>query len=243
MKLLIVRHADPDYEHDTITDKGMREAEFLSRELCKIPVRAYYCSPLGRAKATAAFTLKKVGRSAEECMWLREFQAPIVKPDQPNKETIPWDWLPEDWTSETVFFDHDTWFTSDSMDRSDVKAQYNWVCNELDTLLLKHGYRRNGPMYEAISPSNDTIIFFCHFGVEAVLLSHLLNISPMLLWHGTAAAPTSVTTVVTEERRPGKAYFRMLSFGECGHLYMNNEPRSFSARFRECYTNENERLD
>ncbi len=50
MKLLIVRHGDPDYEHDTLTEKGWREAEYLSEELAKIDANAYYVSPLGRAK-------------------------------------------------------------------------------------------------------------------------------------------------------------------------------------------------
>lgn len=42
MKILIVRHADPDYEKDSLTDKGWREAEYLANELSKINVRKYY---------------------------------------------------------------------------------------------------------------------------------------------------------------------------------------------------------
>ena len=76
-----------------------------------------------------------------------------------------------------------------------------------------------------------------------MLLSHLLNISPMLLWHGTMAAPTSVTTVVTEERREGTAYFRMTAFGDTSHLYANDEPPAFAARFIEKWGNEGERID
>ena len=114
---------------------------------------------------------------------------------------------------------------------------------ELDELLERHGYRREGPLYRAVAPNNDTLAFFCHFGLECVLLSHLLNISPMALWHGTCAAPTSVTTVVTEERREGIAYFRMGAFGDVSHLYCHGEPPAFSARFRECYGNEDERRD
>ena len=85
------------------------------------------------------------------------------------------------------------------MAAGNVAKEYAWVAGELDKLLESHGYRRNGSLYQAVEGNNDTIVFFCHFGVECVLLSHLLNISPMLLWHGTMAAPTSVTTVVTEE--------------------------------------------
>lgn len=243
MKLLIIRHADPDYVNDSLTEKGCREAELLSQELIKVPVSAYYCSPLGRAKATASYTLNKLGVSAVECPWLREFQAPIEKPNLPGRESITWDWLPEDWTAEPRFFDKDAWTEVACMAKANVKEQYDWVCQGLDSVLAAHGYLRENNYYRATSPNNDTIAFFCHFGVESVLLSHMLNISPMLLWHGMVAAPTAVTTLATEERRPGIAYFRMLSFGELTHLYMNNEPPSFSARFRECYMNENERMD
>ena len=36
MKLLIVRHGDPDYEKDSLTEKGWREAEYLAEKLEKI---------------------------------------------------------------------------------------------------------------------------------------------------------------------------------------------------------------
>ena len=57
MNIYIIRHGDPDYEKDSLTEKGWREAELLSRRLCKIPAKAYYVSPLGRARDTASVTL------------------------------------------------------------------------------------------------------------------------------------------------------------------------------------------
>ena len=65
----------------------------------------------------------------------------------------------------------------------------------------------------------------------------------MVLWHGTCAAPTSVTTVVTEERRRGTASFRMSSFGDISHLYARQEEPAFAARFCECWDNPGERRD
>lgn len=41
MNIYIIRHGDPDYEKDSLTEKGWREAELLSRRLCKIPAKAY----------------------------------------------------------------------------------------------------------------------------------------------------------------------------------------------------------
>ena len=36
MKLLIVRHGDPDYTIDSLTEKGWREARYLSQKLSKL---------------------------------------------------------------------------------------------------------------------------------------------------------------------------------------------------------------
>ena len=67
------------------------------------------------------------------------------------------------------------------------------------------------------------------------MLSHLMNISPMPLWHHFCALPSSVTTLVTEEREKGIAVFRCLSFGDLSHLYAHDEEPSFAARFCEVY--------
>ena len=53
MQFLIIRHGDPDYVHDSLTEKGFREAELLARRLKKEGVDKIYVSPLGRAAATA----------------------------------------------------------------------------------------------------------------------------------------------------------------------------------------------
>ena len=59
MKLLIVRHGDPDYTIDSLTEKGWREARYLAQKLSKLEIKDFYVSPLGRAKDTASCTLKK----------------------------------------------------------------------------------------------------------------------------------------------------------------------------------------
>ena len=44
MKLLIIRHADPDYEKDTLTEKGWREAELLSNRLITLDIKEFGAS-------------------------------------------------------------------------------------------------------------------------------------------------------------------------------------------------------
>ena len=243
MRILIVRHGDPNYELDTLTETGWKEAELVAEKLSGFDIKAFYVSPLGRAQDTASCTLKKMHRTAETCEWMREFQGSINRPDVTDHKSICWDWLPQDMEKDPRFYDKDGWLDTEAMTEGGIRAEYEWVCTEMDRLLEKHGYQRENLHYRALEPNNDTIILFCHFGVECVILSHLLNVSPMILWHGFCAAPTSVTSVYTEERREGIASFRVSEFGSTEHLYVAGEKPSFSARFCECYANEEERHD
>lgn len=244
MKLVIIRHGDPDYVNDALTEQGKVEAKLLAERMAKVDAKEYFVSPLGRAKMTASYTLEKLGRTATECEWLKEFfTVQIKRPDCGGADSIAWDWLPQDWNNEPQLYDKDKWLDMPVYAETTMREEYNRVVGELDKLLEKHGYKRNGNFYDVIEPNNDTLVFFCHFGLECVLLSHLINVSPMILWHGTCAAPTSVTTVATEERRRGTASFRISAFGDTSHLYVAGVEPSFSARFCECYDNEDERHD
>ena len=241
MKLLLVRHADPDYENDALTEKGVREAELLSERLTRLDVREFYCSPLGRARKTASYTLGKLGREAVVCDWLREFDTVLVNDITTGEKRLAWDQLPAYWTNVPEYYSKDDWAKVPMMRDAGIIKAYREVCGELDMLLEKHGYRRNGNCYEAAAPNGDTIVMFCHFGVICVLLSHLLGISPMVLWHGTVALPSSVTVLCTEEREEGIAAFRMSAFGDTSHLYAKGELPAFSARFCEMFSNTDER--
>ena len=243
MRLLIVRHGDPDYSIDSLTEKGWKEAEYLSERLSKLDVKDFYVSPLGRAKDTASFTLKKMNRTAVECDWLREFDVLIDRPDVTDRQKRLWDWLPQDWTQDERFYQYDHWYENERLQQSDAKGYYDYVTGKFDKLLAEHGYVREGHYYRAEKPNEDTLVFFCHFGLECVLLAHLIGASPMVLWHGFCAAPSSVTTVNTEERREGIASFRISAFGDISHLYVNDEPPAFAARFCEMYSNTDERHD
>lgn len=244
MRLLIIRHGDPDYEKDSLTEKGWREAALLADRISKLDVAAFYVSPLGRAEDTASLTLKKMNREAVVCDWLQEFWPRINRPDAIGvRKTLAWDWLPEDWTKEQAYFRRDGWADTEVMREGNVEKEYETVIRNFDAVLANHGYVRDGEYYKAERPNKDTIVFFCHFGLECVLLSRLMNVSPMVLWHHTCAAPASVTTVVTEERRQGKASFRMGAFGDTSHFYIAGEGPSFSARFCETFESADERHD
>ena len=234
----MIRHADPDYAIDGLTEKGKREAQLLAHRLVREDVTAFYCSTLGRARCTLAPTLEALGREAEYCEWLREFNVARVKLPYLDVEKNCWDLLPSCVEAHPELYLPSGWREADFIRASDVAKTYDGVCLAFDALLARHGYERDGLSYLARRPSHDTLVLLCHFGVEAVLLSHLLNCSPYSLWQNTVALPSSVTTVYTEEREAGRASFRVSSFADLSHLYVAKEEPAFAARFCECYTDD-----
>lgn len=242
MKILIIRHADPDYANDTLTQKGWREAQLLAQRIAPMDIEAYYVSSLGRAQDTASVTLKQAGRSAHTYEWMREYDV-LIEDAYTGKPRLAWDLLPQDWTLVPEFYDKDKWYEVPVMKKAGMKDGLDVVWNGLDAVLEKHGYKREGNYYRVLKANEDTIVFFCHFGVECVMLAHLLGISPMPLWHGFIAAPTSVTTIATEERREGIASFRISAFGDISHLNMHGEEPAFSGRFCEVFSRADQRHD
>lgn len=247
MKLLIIRHGDPDYSIDSLTPKGWREASMLAERMAELPIGpdetiTFYMSPLGRAQATASLTLEKFNMTAEVKPWMREFQGTVLN-EETGGRRLCWDFLPGKWTKEERYYGKDTWYEAPLMAEGEVLKQAVWVWDGLDEILKKHGYERDGNIYRVTRSNTDTVVLFCHLGVECVMLGHLLGVSPVVLWHGCFLAPTSVTTLITEERRDGIAYFRMNAMGDISHLYANGEQPSPSGRFCETYENKEERHD
>jgi probable phosphoglycerate mutase len=234
MKILFVRHGDPDYVNDYLTEKGFREAQLLADCLEKLTVRDFYCSTLGRARATAKVTLDRIGREAVIYDWLREFPGQIID-DQTNKPRIPWDFMPGVWTKHPMLYDKEEWLKDPIMQTGNVEEVYRNIVKNFDELLARYGYVREGGYYRVKQGNTDTIVIFCHLGVEFVILSHLLGISASVLWQGFFVAPTSITTVSTEERVKGEASFRVQALGDTSHLYVGNEPISYSGFFCETY--------
>ena len=234
MKLIFIRHGEPDYKKDSLTEKGWREAEILADRTALWNVTDFYCSPLGRAQDTASCTLKRIGRTAQTLEWLREFNAPIWD-QMMERRKVPWDFYPEFLADHRELFDLHNWKSNDVMAEGHVGEEYHRVCTEFDKLLAYYGYVRDGYRYrtDETTRQETVVVCFCHLGITCALLSHLINTTPSQLWQGFFLAPTSVTVIGTEERTPNEAYFRCQVMGDTAHLQMGGEPISYYGYFTD----------
>lgn len=234
MRIIFIRHGDPDYVNDTLTEKGRVEARLLSDRVSKWDVKDFYCSPLGRARDTAAYSLDRIGREAVVYDWLQEFYYPI-KDIETGNNRIAWDFMPSCWTKELRMYDKDDWMNSRLLSSGEIAEKSKMVFEGIDGIIKEHGYERCGNYYNAVKPNDDVIVIFAHLGVNFVMLSHILGISAPVLWQQFFIAPTSVTEICTEEREQGIAAFRVKKFGDISHLYAAGEKPSDSGFFRETF--------
>ncbi len=259
MKLIFIRHGDPDYINDSLTETGITEAKALSEYIERMGIDEVYRSPLGRAKKTACYSLEKLGIEPITLDWLEEFPARIdpntsdaarsayrtalkMSPDGKRYEKrIVWDMLPSYYGDHPELFDRDGWRESEIARSGDMLEVYDRVTESFIKLLSEYGYERSGDVFRVREGNSKTLAFFCHFGITAVFLSVLWNVSPFIPLQFLAMAPTSVTELATEEREKGIAVFRTLRIGDVSHLALSGLKPSFSARFCERFENEDER--
>ena len=233
MRILIIRHAEPDYENNTLTEKGFREADILSERLKTRVIDDIYSSPLPRALYTAQPTADKLGKDVHVLDWLHEFRGRVIMPN--GEEDIAWNIPPRLWTEMPEIYRADSWKNAPMYASVNAPAEYERVTCAFDSLLEKYGMTRKNQIYTCAKNPNTTIALFCHFALGMVLISHLTGVSPVLLLQTMFLPTSSVTEFVTEERVEGEVIFKCMQMGDTSHLYAKGEPVSASGLYREFF--------
>ena len=235
MKIIIIRHAEPDYPNNTLTEKGFREAKYLGEYYKDAKFDAIYTSPLPRAKLTAAALAN--GKKVIVKQYLEEFWHPVNIDGDSTRHN--WDFYPEEIERHPEIYT-DEFLTSEIGKSANLKPLYDEVIKAFDETLKEHGYERRGGHYHAVNPNKDTIVFVCHLGMMSLLMSRLCHIPYTTIAQHFFAAPSGVTIFVSEERQQGYAQFRCREFGNLDHLKIKKEPHSKFGSFAETFDTEDE---
>ena len=70
MRLIFVRHGEPDYIKDCLTENGKVQAISTAQRLKYENIKAVFSSPMGRARQTASYTAAEHGLDVQilDCM-------------------------------------------------------------------------------------------------------------------------------------------------------------------------------
>jgi broad specificity phosphatase PhoE len=218
MEILIIRHAYPDYENDSLTEHGREEAACLAERLKQVRIDHICASPMGRAQLTMDYTAKAKGMSATTLKWLREVG--------PAKGGNPWGHPPENVLGMEALPAEGSW--SSEVPWGEIfQPVFQEVTEGFDTLLAEHGYRRDGRVYKADQPNDDVLALFTHNGLIRTLLSYITNSAlPVFLQH-FHVSPCGLTNIRMTER-DGCMVPELRTFNDVTHLDGFRKPRNGS---------------
>jgi broad specificity phosphatase PhoE len=236
MRLYIIRHADPDYQNNTITPEGHLEAKALAKRLQQEGITKVYSSPFGRAIDTAKYTSELLGLDYEIEDWTKEMWQSLKLENSPWGLIASYDLPGEVLRDGPCMPNHNNWHENSILqERVDIiKEAVEEVKLKSDEFLSRHGYERVGGKYLSVDKNEEKIAVFCHGGISLCWLAHLLEIPLTLMWSGFWIPPSSVTTILFDQRSEKYAVPRCIGLGDVSHLYeagLPIKPRGILANF------------
>ena len=210
MELMLIRHGEPDYANDALTQTGHAQAKLLAAALAAERIDELFASPMGRAQLTARYTADAKQLPITTLDWLHELDG--------NHRDNLWAWNQSG--SETFLGETpiriDNWHRcvgyGPHMQR--VVAPFHAA---FDAFLAHRGAVRQGQRYRVPHATGRTLAFFCHAGVILTLLAHLLHVPLPVAYAQFACEPSSRTTL-RFEHEGGFGVFRLLSLNDLSHL-------------------------
>lgn len=209
MEILLIRHGDPDYANDSLTERGRREAQKLAERLRGMPIDRLYVSPLGRAQATVSPTAQAKGLEPVVLDWLRERgikRGPVYLWEAPGSMFLQQAALPElsDWS-----------LPDGAMPEG--AEQYARVRDGFGTLMAELGYARERHGYRVVRHSDERAAVFCHKGVILTMLADMLHWALPAVFVSLHIHPTGVTHLEMVEE-DGFAHWKALAINDLSHL-------------------------
>jgi probable phosphoglycerate mutase len=223
MRLYIIRHGDPDYERDNLTPAGHLEARALSERMERIAPTHIYSSPMGRAKATMQYSAERLGMQGIVEDWMEELSDCRLTLE-PWGRLVMWDVPGEIIRAKAPYATQENWHELSCLSVPNFRERFEKLKGNSDEFISRHGYGREGGLYRPVRPNRDRIAVFCHGGFGLCWLAHLLEIPLPLMFAGFFLHPSSVTTILFDERSKEWAVPKCIGMGDISHLYANELP-------------------
>jgi len=230
MLLYIIRHGDPIYNPDTLTDKGKEQAAALAKRLAVNGLDKIYCSPNGRAKETAQPTCDLLGMDMYIEDWTSENHAWNDFSAQITDTNYGWTFHVQNTEfrkPENINKSYDDWHEADAFSKIDAKKGYDRIANASDKFIETLGYKRDGGVYKIVSPSDEKTAVFCHQGFGTTWMSHLLAVPPHIFWASFDITHSSVTIIQFKNNSNGLSAPQCLCMSDISHIYKEGLPMEY----------------
>ena len=216
MRIIFVRHGEPDYQRDCLTERGAVQAKAAAERLRDEGIEEIFSSPLGRAAETAAAAAEVLKLPVRTLDYMRELNWGSIDGTPVPADGHPWDIADilagEGWDLTNPAWREHPYFSSNL-----VTAEADHVAEKTDEWLRTLGYVREGAYYRCVRPDDRqaTVALFSHGGSSAAAMGHILNL-PFPYACGLFHIEFTGITVIRLDRKPGSRTLPCLELANDG---------------------------
>ena len=220
MRIIFIRHGEPDYANDCLTAQGRRQAKAAAERLRDEGSEEIFSSPLGRAAETAAAAAGVLGLPVKTLDFMQELHWGSTDGTPLPANGHPWE-LADKLAGEGWNLTDPAWREHPYFRNNLVTAEADHVAEKTDEWLRSLGYERNGAYYRCVRPDSRqvTAALFSHGGSSAAAMGHILNL-PFPYACGLFHLEFTGITVIRLDRTPGKQAMPCLELANDGrHIH------------------------
>lgn len=232
MRLIFVRHGEPDYQRDCLTENGILQAKSTAERLKNEPINAVYSSPMGRAMETASYTAESHGLEIRQLPFMHEIDWGDIATEKSTSDASatedvparleydghPWTLACKLLTEHPEYAGSSRWVEHPYFRDNRCLTYYRSISKDLDGFLADYGLIRKDSLYECVTERDDTIALFAHGGSGAVLFSHLLNLPFPFVLAGMPYGVCSVSVISFRDPVGDQVLPRLELFNDMGHI-------------------------
>jgi len=221
MLLYIIRHGDPDYTTDTLTERGWLQAEAVGKRMADAKIDRIFSSPMGRAGQTAEPACRLLGLEYEVLDWTHEIgderKTLCADGERRSITIIPNTLLRED--HQDLTFDQ-AYTQHPVIALTEMDKAMAYIAENGRAFLERLGYReeKNG-LYRILRPSEERVALFCHGAFTRAWLASLLHIPVHMMWADFGYTHSGVTVLRFANYESGFTAPQCLCYSDMSHLY------------------------
>ena len=231
MLLYIVRHGDPIYETDSLTERGRRQAEAVGKRIFDAKIDRIFSSPMGRAKETADPACRLLGIEKEIEDWAHEIGDERLTPF-PDGKMKSISLVQNTYYRENGNIDltYENAYDCPGIKETDMKSAVKYIEESGRAFLERLGYREENGVYRILKPNEERVALFCHSAFARAWISTLLHIPLHIMWASFDYTHTGVTVLEFKNNENGVTAPKCLVYSDVSHLYASGEDTSYNNR-------------
>ena len=235
MLLYIVRHGDPDYDTDSLTPRGVLQAESVAKRLGGVGISQIFSSPMGRAKQTAEPLCRMLDLPCQIEPWTHEIEA---------EDLSSYSDLGFDCTEGSVYalnahilgnggydLSYSHTFESPMFKGTQMDKVQEYLTEHGNAFLERLGYREENGAYRILRPNEDRVALFCHGDFSRTWLSILLRIPLHVMFSSFSFSHTGVTVLQFKNNENGWTAPRCLCLGDLSQMYAHGPDMNYNGEF------------